>query len=231
MGTYAAPAGLGATGVGTGVQAYGNSQALKAMRDVWSRQDAAQAGYDTQLQQKTAELIASLNPGVAGAAEGQARTAQLDAGAKNLVAATTAQAGKKGGARGGAESKAIAKQAQGATLANALKDNNLQGILAGLQQGGTQMNLLGRKYSQESGNIRGDARRWASLAPMQEQAAGMEGGWARQLGGLFNSLGQMGMAYGMSQPKADAPAPMPGSDPSDYQLGTGSSPYDYGYKG
>jgi hypothetical protein len=194
MGVPVANAGLASTGVGTGVQAYGNAQGLKAMREVWGAQDEAQRGYDAQLAQKTAELIAALKPGVAGAAEGQARTAQLDTGAKNLVAAVQAQGGAKtGGARGGAETKAVSAQSNGATLANALKDN--------------QMDMLGRRYGLEAGNIRNDSRRWANLAPLQEQAAGMIGGWARQIGGLFNTLGQGAMSYGMAQPRDGSPPP------------------------
>jgi hypothetical protein len=202
MGTYAGPASIGATAAGTGVQAYGNAEGLKAMRRVWGSQDEAQRGYDAQLAAKTAELIAGLNPTNAGAAEGQARTAKLDAGSKNVVAAVQAQGGKKkGGARGGTEARALATQQQGATLANALQGNRLAGIIAGLQQGGTQMDLLGRRYGQDAQNIRGDARRWASLAPLQEQAAGMNGQAARQIGSLFNTLGQAGMNYAMVQPR------------------------------
>lgn len=203
MGTYAGPAGMVGTGVGTGLDAYGQAQGLKAMRNVWRGQDQAQAQYDAQLRAKTDELIRGINPqAMMGTEAAQARTAQMDGAAKNLVQSAQRQAGARtGGSRGGAESRAQVAQAQQGTLANALAGNRLAGILAGLQQGGAGMDMLGRRYALDAGNIRGDARRWAGLADMQEKAAGMTGGWARQIGGLFNTLGQGAMMYGMAQPK------------------------------
>lgn len=208
MGTPIAGYGAAGVGLGTGLNAIGQAQGLSAMRDAWHHQDAAQAGYDAQLRAKTAEFINSLNLGQAlGTEQGQAQTAKMDANSQNTVAAVQKQAGrKKGGPSGGAETQARTQQALHATLANALQGNKLAGILAGLQQGGQQMDFLGRSFGQDSANIRGDAHKWAGLAPMQEQAAGMSGQWARQVGGLFSTLGNGAMMYGMSQPGAGAGA-------------------------
>ena len=199
-----AAGGLAATGVGTGINAYGQSQALDAMRDVWSGQDRAQAGYNAQLAARTEEMLKGINlDQVLGSDVGQKRTAALDTSAKNAVSAVQTQAGKRTkGSRGGAESRARVAESNKATLARSLQGNRLAGILAGLSRGGQDMDMLGRSFALDARNIRNDSQRWANLAPMQEQAAGMKGGPARQIGSLFNTLGQGAMFYGMAQPSS-----------------------------
>lgn len=205
MDPYAA-AGAGGMAGGNLLNVFGQMQGLDAMRDVWQSQGAAQRGFNRDLQQRTEQLLESLQlHGLLGADQGNAVRSRLDAGSGNLVKAIQAQAGRrKGGAAGGVESRAHNTQAIQSTLAQALQSNRVQALLAALQHGGAGTDLLGRQFGQDANVIRGDARGWAALAPMQEQAAQQEGGWARQLGGMFNSLGQAGVAYGMSQPGFDS---------------------------
>lgn len=221
MGTYAAPAGLAGVGIGTGLNAFGQAQGLDAMRDVWRGQDQAQAGFNQQLAAKTNELIGGLDLNrILGGQAAQQRQSQLDAGSRNAASAAQKVAGRRtAGARSGAESNARAAQAVQTTLARALQDGRVQAILAGLQQGGQHTDMLGRRFGIDAGNIRRDAQAWAGLAPMQEQAAGMTGGWARQIGGLFNTLGQGAMMYGMMQPGGNQTA---GGQP-DVRMGGGDS--------
>lgn len=229
MGTYAAPAGLGMTGAGIGLNAYGQDQAARAMNRAWGAQTSAQRGYDAALDARTQQLIQNLTPETLVAPQVAAETRQkLDTTSKNTASAVAKAGSRKGG---GAESKARNAQAMQDTLVRALQDNRVQAALRALTSGQQRVNLLGREYGVDAGMIRGDANQWAKLVPMQQQAAGMEGGWARSVGNAFNQFGQLGMAYGMSQPKAQAaaPAPIPGQSPEDYILaGTGLSPYDYG---
>lgn len=202
MGTYAAPAGLGMTGAGIGLNAYGQDQAARAMDRAWDGQMAAQRGYDAALNARTQQLIQGINPGTLMAPKVAAETqAKLDTASQNTAnAVAKAGARKGGGSSGGAEGQARTAQALQMTLARALQDNRVQAALRALTSGQQKVDLLGRQFGVDAGMIRGDAQRWAGLVPLQQQAAGMEGGWARNIGNAFNQFGQLGMMYGMSQP-------------------------------
>lgn len=227
---------IGAMGTGAGslANAYGQGEALKSMRGVWDQQGKVAALHDAQLNQRTAELVNSLGTQRAMGEDRRAAVGQqMDASARNASAAAATQVKRRrGGARGGAEAKAVGAQANQGNLAAVLRDGNLASIIAGMQSGSRDMDMLGRSYALDARNIRGDAQRYANLAPLQERAAGFDGGWARQIGNLFSTLGQGAMSYGMSQPggTADAAPALPGQSPEDYGA-MGHSPAHYGYKG
>jgi hypothetical protein len=204
----AAPVGLGATVAGTGLNAYGQNQAERAMNDAWDNQMGAQRGYDSQLNSRTQQLINQINPNALLQPKVADQTlATLNTGSNNAANAVAAAGARKtGGARGGAEAQARNTPALHATLASALQDNHVQAALRALNVGGQNVDMLGRQYAVDAGNIRGDAQRWAGLVPLQQQAAGLVGGEARQIGSLFSNGGQAAMMYGMSQP-ASQPAP------------------------
>jgi hypothetical protein len=206
-------AGYGAAGVGAGtaLNAVGQAQGLDAMRKAWRDQAQAQAGFDSQLSARTAELINGVGLDKATGSEKRAAVGkQMEASTRNAVAAQGKAAGRKrGGARGGAEARAVSAQANQGGLMAALRDGRLASILAGMQSGGQNMDMLGRTYGMEAGNIRGDASRYLNnVAPLQQQAAGMNGQALRGIGSLFNTLGQGAMMYGMSQPAGGIQKPL-----------------------
>ena len=205
-------AALGAGGylAGMGLNAWGQNQALDAMRDVWAGNTAQQRQYDLALDQRQKEGLAALG-GPAGFL-GQNATAQLggqlDAAARNAAAAIAYNAGRRPG-RGGAEGAAVARQRTGGSLAAALRSGKLAALLAGLRQGGQNTAQVAGDMGIDTRMIRDDARTWASLAPMQEQVAGQEGAWARNLGQLFQGLGMTGIMAGLSAPAAGAEGAAP----------------------
>lgn len=200
-------AGVGAASylAGTGLNAIGQRQALRAMQDVWSGATRAQTGYDNDLNASTQKMLATINPeGVLGVQRGQELAGQSDAVAQRAVAALKARGGRKAG---GVEGKAAAAQAGGGSLAALLRSGRLQALIQGMQSGNQDLNANAGRFAVDSGIIRNDARSAAALVPMQERAAGMRGGEWRQLGGLFQNLGTAGMMYGMSQPGSGAGKP------------------------
>ena len=201
MGAPMAGYGAAATGLGVGMNAIGQSQAMSAMRDAYRHQNALQAGYDDQLRRKMAEMIAGINPnGIVGAETTNAMMPKLNNQATSMAAAIRAHTGKKtGGSAGGNESRARVMAGISPTLADALRSGKLAALLAGLNQGGQNMNQRSREFGLNLGNIRNDAQRMAAVGPLWEQAAQMKGGTLRQLGNLFQLGGQGAMMYGMSQ--------------------------------
>lgn len=209
MGTSAAPIGAGTTAAGTAINAYGQHQGLSAINDAINRQTGAQRGFDQQLQGRTQQLIAGINPATlfntAGAQQLQGKT---DAAATNTASAVAALRARKGAA-GGPEQAAQQGQQLHAVLAGALQDSHVQAALRALTSGQQNIDLLGRQYAGDAGRIRGDATQWGNLLPLQEQAAGQAGSATRQIGTLFNTVGQGAMSYGMAQPTNPWQQPAP----------------------
>lgn len=199
-------AAIGAGGylAGMGLNAWGQDQAMDAMRELWAGNTAQQREYDLALNARQKQALAELSPqGFLGGEHAAQLGGQLDTSARNAAAAIAANAGRRRNA-GGAEGRAVAKQRSGGTLATALRSGQLQALLAGLQQGGQRTARVAGDMGSDTRMIRDDARSWASLAPMQEQVAGMQGGWARQLGQLFQGLGMTGIMAGLSSAGAGA---------------------------
>lgn len=197
-------AGAGGYLAGMGLNAYGQNQALDAMRDVWAGNTARQRESDLELDARQRQALAELSPqGFLGGEYAAQLGGQLDTSARNAAAAIAANAGRRPG-RGGAEGRAVAAQRNGGTLAAALRSGRLAALLAGLQRGGQDTARIAGNMGVDTRMIRDDARSWASLAPMQEQVAGMQGQWARQLGQLFQGLGMTGIMAGLSAPGAGA---------------------------
>ena len=197
----AAPIGAASTVLGTGLNAYGQHQAGQAMAAALDGQAAVQRAYAAQLAQRMSEMTGKLNPQML---LGQAQATQQAAQSAQAAQQAAQAVGKQGktrtkGARAGAETQAMAAQGQQATLGRALKDGKLQAKMQGMTQGLQGVDLLGRGFGVDAGRIRGDAAQWAKLSPIQQRAAGMAGGEARQLGTGLNQLGQFGMMYGMTQ--------------------------------
>jgi hypothetical protein len=189
---------------GMGLNAWGQNQAMDAMRELWAGNTAQQREYDMALDARQKQALAELSPqGFLGGEYTAQLGGQLDTSARNAAAAIAANAGRRRNA-GGAEGRAVAKQRGSGTLAAALRSGKLQALLAGLQRGGQDTARVAGDMGSDTRMIRDDARSWASLAPMQEQVAGMQGGWARQLGQLFQGLGMTGIMAGLSAPGAGA---------------------------
>lgn len=184
---------------GAGLNAYGQQQALDAMRGVWGDARAKQAGYDRQINDLQQQFLSQVNPNAIMGTDTRAQVGgQMDASARNVMAAAQKRAGRR---RGNAEGKAVARQAQGGMLAELLRSGQLAAMLQGLQAGGQNVDMLGRQMGMDTNLIRGNAQQAASLVPMFENAAAMKGQWARQGGTLLGQLGQGAMMYGMSQPQ------------------------------
>lgn len=197
---YAALIGAAATAAGGIGNAYGQSQALQAMREVWKDGRRQQAGHQAALQARIRELIGALGlENQFGAEQTTAMAKRLGAGTTNAAGAVARQAARRPGA-GGAEGRAVASQARAGSLADALKGARIQAMLYGMQQGQAHTGQVGARFAQDASLIRSDARQDMSLMPLAEQAAGMQGSLARGVGSMFNTLGQGAMAYGMSQP-------------------------------
>ena len=183
---------------GAGLNAYGQQQALDAMRGVWGDARAKQAGYDNQINDIQQRFLSQVNPSSVMGSDTRAQVGgQMDASARNVMAAAQKQAGRR---RGNAEGKAVAQQAQGGILAQLLRSGQLAAMLQGIQAGGQNIDMLGRQAGMDTNLIRGNAQQAASLVPMFENAAAMKGSWARQGGTLLGQLGQGAMSYGMSMP-------------------------------
>lgn len=193
---------------GTALNAYGQNQALDAMRDVWGNARAQQAGYDQAIDQRQQQMLAQIDPNaITGAATRAKVGGQMDASARNATAAAQKQAGRR---RGNAEGKAVAQQAQGGQLAQLLRSGKLAAMIQGLQSGGQNVDMLGRQMGLDTNVIRSDARQAASLVPMYENAAQMRGMWARQGGQLLTGLGQAGVMAGLSAPAGGATSTLNG---------------------
>ena len=189
---------------GMALDAWGQNQALSAMRDLWAGNTAQQREHDLALDARQKQALAELSPqGFLGGEYTAQLGGQLDASARNAAAAIAANAGRRRNA-GGAEGRAVAKQRSAGTLAEALRSGQLQALLAGLQRGGQDTARVAGDMGMDTRMIRDDARSWASLAPMQEQVAGMHGAWARNLGQLFKGLGLIGVMAGLSAPGGGA---------------------------
>lgn len=211
MGTPAA-AGAVSTGIGTATNAYGQQQGIDAMDRVWRQEQGAQRGYDAALQQRTDDLIAGIGPQTLVNPQG----AQVLGDRSDRVARNAAGAAKKNNARrkgGNVEGQARVSQNLQSILTRALSDGRVQAALQALTSGQTKVDMLGRQFGQDANVIRGDANRSASTLPMRTAAAGMTGGGARQIGTLFNNLGQGAISYGMAQPATPAPDPLAGDYP------------------
>lgn len=224
----AAPIGAGAYLAGTAANAWGQHQATDALRDVWGNATAQQRGYDDQLLAKAGALVDQVNPQAALGMERQQQTqARTDASAGNAMKAVQKQGNRRAG---NAEGKAVAAQRSSGVLARALADGRLQSILAGLQSGGQNIDMLGRRYGLDSSIIRGDAQRAAALTPLFERAAAMRGSEWRQLGQLGQMGGMFGMMAGMSAPGAGGATSVDGgmaADAGGVSGMTAAGPYDY----
>lgn len=222
----AAPIGAGAYLAGTAANAWGQHQATDALRDVWGNATAQQRGYDNQILAKAGQMVDQVNPTSAlGLDRQQQVQGKLDASARNVVTAMQQQGRRRAG---NAEGKAVAAQRQSGVLARALQDGRLQAILAGLQSGGQNIDMLGRRYGLDSSIIRGDAQQAAALTPLFERAAAMRGSEWRQLGQLGQMGGMFGMMAGMSG--AGAGASVDGgmaADAGGVSGMTAAGPYDY----
>lgn len=200
-----ATAGAVTTGIGTAANAYGQRQGIDAMDRVWRNEQGAQRGFDAALQGRTNDLIAGINPQTLMNPQGKTElVAKSDTVARNTAGAVgKANARKKGR---NPEGEARVNQNLQSVLARVLGDGRVQAALQALTSGQNKVDLLGRQFNQDANVIRGDARRHASTLPQRQDAAGMTGGAARQIGTLFNNLGQGAMSYGMAQPPAPPPA-------------------------
>lgn len=199
--------GAGTSLAGIGLNAFGQAQGLDAATASLGRQQQQQAAYDAALRARTSQLVDQLGPGtVMPVADAGRTTSTMNTASRNAAQAVDRQRQRRtGGSRGGAEAQAVARQASGGTLAQAVQGNQLAALMQALQQGGQRIDLLGRQYAGDAGRIRQDAQRWAALSPLQQQAAGYHGQWARQIGSLFNPLGQGLMVAGMSQSATSGP--------------------------
>jgi hypothetical protein len=202
MGAYAAPAGLATSAIGTGINAQGQHEALGAMKGVWKDARNYDAAANAQMQDATNRMIAGAQGQMAGMQPNAAALqAPLNASSINAANAVKTQAGRRtGGARANTTSKAVAAGNNKAALASAIKRNQALAFLQAMGQSGMNMDMLGRSFGLEQQTIRGDARNAAKLAPMYERAASFRGSTAREMGNLFNTLGQGAMSYGMAQP-------------------------------
>jgi hypothetical protein len=200
-----APIGAGAYLAGMGLNTWGQQQGVRAMQNVWADALDRQRGFDRQLNAKQQEALAQINPQSFLGLETTAQlNGQMDESARNAMAAIKGQAGRR---KGNAEGKAVAKQRQGGTLAALLRSGKLQATAAGLQKGGQKTREVGAGLGVESRMIGDDARRWAALAPLFEQGAQQKGAWAREMGGMLQGLGQIGIMAGMASPGAGAGGP------------------------
>jgi hypothetical protein len=195
--------GMGTSVAGMGLDAYGQHRALNAMRDVWDAAGQRQRGYDAAINQKTQEILGQINPqSVTGGAQAAAMGDKLMGGNRNVMRAVNAAGGRR---TGNAEGRAVQAQATSGMNGRLIDQAQLAAILHGLQSGGQNFDMLGRRLGLDTSIIRNDARSAASLVPLQERAAGMQGQWARQLGQLFKMGGNGLMNAGMSAPMG-APA-------------------------
>ncbi len=204
----AAPAGLGMVGVGTAANAYGQHQGITAMQHAWGRQDQDQRGYDDQIRAKTAELLAQLTPdSITGTAQRDELAAKTDTATRNAATAIATNGARRGaGGKAGAESRGVAKQSSGGVLARALDRGQVQAAMQALLSGGQKLDLLGRQYRGDTGFIRENSRARAGVAQQEQQAAGFAGAPFREIGTGLNTIGQLGINYGLSQPGKAAPA-------------------------
>lgn len=195
--------GMGASGAGMGLDAYGQNRGLSAMRDAWSNAENKQRGYDAAINQRTQDMLAQINPqSVTGADQAAELGNRLEKGTDN-VRKSVEKAGKR--RSGNAEGKAALAQATSGQRGSLINQAQLAAILHGLRSGGQRYDMLGRQHGIDTGIIRGDARTAQSLAPLHERAAGMTGQEWRQLGQLFKMGGQGMTNLGMSQPASAAP--------------------------
>lgn len=197
---------MGVAAVGAGMQAggqissgYGQNQALRAMGDVWDDQQRHQADADAQLRARADRLLAGV--GVEQltnqAGQTQMRT-DLDAVARNTTKAASSNAKRRG--KLNPEESARLSRAFSDERANS---SSLADVLARLQafrDGAQDIDMLGRQFAVDRGQITLNAREWAGLAPLQLQAAGQRGATARVAGQGMQAAGQGLMQYGMTQP-------------------------------
>jgi hypothetical protein len=209
---YQALLGAGMT-VGGGIaNTLGQQQAIDAIQKLWGKEQGRQKGYDAQAQARTQQLLHDLAlENQLGTNQVPALTGTLDQASINAANAVAASGARRPNA-GGAEGAAVARQRGQRTLADALKDNRFQAMIAALMQAGQKTNATSRQYGLDLGLIRDDARSSASLLGMGEQVASMRGQAARQIGSMFDAGGQGLMSYAMSQPRASGYG---GSIPSD----------------
>lgn len=195
---------MGASVVGMGLDAYGQSQGLQAMNDVWNAASQKQREYDEAINRRTQEVLAQINPqSVLGSEQAAAMSNRIMGGNQNILRAAKAAGGRR---KGNAEGKAVQAQANSGMQGRLLDQAQIAAIMQGLRSGGNDFDMLGRRLGLDTSIIRSDARDSASLVPLQERAAGMNGQMARQLGSLFNMGGQGLMTMGMSSPYAGGPA-------------------------
>ena len=187
---------------GSLANAYGQDQALSAMRDVWGNARAQQSNYDNQLMARASDMVHQVNPqAFLGQPAQQQLQGQMDDAARNALAAMQQQGGRRAG---NAEGKAVLAQRTSGLLTRAMQDSRLAAILHGLQSGNQNIDMLGRNFALDSSIIRGDAQRAASLIPMYERAAAMRGSSMRQLGQVAQMGGMFGMMAGMASPEGGA---------------------------
>ena len=221
----AAPIGAGAYLAGTAANAWGQHEATQALRNVWANATAQQRGYDQQLAAKAGQMVDQVNPqAVLGAPAQQAAQAAMDASSKNAAGAVQKQITRK---PGNVEGNAVAAQRMSGTLARAIQDGHLQSILAGLQSGGQNIDMLGRRYGLDASRIRGDSQQAASLVPMFERAAAMHGSEWRQLGQLGQMGGMAGIMAGLSAAPGASTAGGMAADSGGVSGMTAAGPYDY----
>lgn len=189
---------------GTGLNAYGQYQGLKGQQGALDQQMGAQRGFDRQLRERTDALIKEIYPdAIDGKPVAEAMRTKLDTVSGNLANAVAAAGNRRTrGSQAAPESRAVTAQNQHAVLARALQDNQVQAAMQALAGSGRKLDILGREYSGDAGNIRGDAQRWYGILPLQQAAGGYQGQWARQLGSLFSMGGQGLMMAGMAAPGA-----------------------------
>jgi hypothetical protein len=187
---------------GMAFDGYGQMQGLDAMRGVWEAARERQRAYDQAINQRTQDALAQINPqSVTGAEQSADMLGRIMGSNKNILRALKAAGGRR---PGNAEGNAVAAQATSGMQGRLIDQAQLAAILHGLRSGGQNYDMLGRQLGLDTSIIRSDARDAASLVPLQERAAGMEGQWARQLGSLFNMGGQGAMMAGMAMPGAVA---------------------------
>jgi hypothetical protein len=204
--------GAGMSAAGSIGNVYGQNQAVQALRAMWAKEGHRQDAFNAQAQSRTQQLLRDLAlEHQLGTGQAPEMTGSLDQASINAANAVAAAGARRPNA-GGAEGAAVAHQRTQRTLADALKDNRLQAMLAALMQAGRNTDLTSRQYGLDLGLIRGNAQQSASLIPLREQVAGRRGATARQLGSMFDAVGQGAMSYGMSRPGS---SPYGGAIPAD----------------
>ena len=196
-----------------------NQSKAQAAEDARKRQIAEQYQLQSQANDDSQHAVTELDPNASATSASEAANGGAQAAISNATAAQAAAGGAGAGAAGDAAGTGAARQA----------DLRSQLASLGPSRANTQSKL--DKWGRSRSRLKQIADERAQLYQAEvERAASRAGGNWDTTSNVLN-LGAMGTGlygqYGGGPTPAAAPA---GSEAADYEgLGTGSSPYDYGY--